>query len=166
MSESHGDNVLVVCVGNDLAGDDGAGLAVFQRLRDAPLPDGVRLLPLGVGGLALLEELHGQALLVIVDAVQLDGLPGHVHVLESHRIPAATGAAVSLHGIGIVETLAVCAALYPERRPARTVLVGIEGSRFAELGTGLSAEVEAAIEGAADEVLRQIETLFHVESIA
>jgi hydrogenase maturation protease len=148
--------ILVACVGNGLAGDDGAGEAVYKRLQDEQLPDTVRLLMLGLGGIALLEHLHGQQLLIVVDAVQLDGHPGTIHILDPEHIPARGGQAVSLHGIGLQDTLSMSRILYPESTPQCTVLIGIEGYQFNELGIPLSEEVAAAIQPAVAEVKRQI----------
>jgi hydrogenase maturation protease len=151
-----GPDILVVCVGNDLAGDDGAGIAVYHQLVLEPLPGQVQVLLLGLGGMALLDHLHGQQLLIVVDAVQLNGHPGTVHVLDWDELSTVGRQAVSLHGIGFAETLSVARELYPESVPQRAVLIGIEGHRFNELGVPLSGEVETAVRKATEEVLRQI----------
>lgn len=136
---------LVVCLGNDLVGDDGAGLAVHDRLAGQALPAGVRLARLGLGGLALLDLMDGEDLMVVVDAVALGGEAGTLHVQEGERLPGSGRPAVSAHGIGIAEALEVGRLLQPLRVPRRVVLVGIEGRRFDELGTGLTPGVAAAV---------------------
>lgn len=143
---------LVVCVGNSLVGDDAAGCAVHQRLAAAPLPDGLRLCLLGVGGLRLLDELQGEDVLIAVDAVQLGAPAGTVHVLPWEALPSA-GAAVTGHGVGLRETIEVGRRLYPEAMPGRAFLVGVEGRIFDELGAGLGPEVAASIGPAAAAVL-------------
>lgn len=140
---------LVVCLGNDLVGDDGAGLAVHDRLASRPLPAGARLARLGLGGLALLELMDGEDLMVVVDAVALGGAVGTLHVREGERLPGAARPAVSAHGIGVTEALEVARLLEPSRVPRRVVLVGIEGRRFDELGTGLTPVVAEAVPAAA-----------------
>jgi hydrogenase maturation protease len=156
---------VIVCVGNSLAGDDAAGAAVYEALALRPLPPDTRLRFLGLGGIALLDELveeqgretHGCAsLLIIVDAVQLGAVPGTVHVMEWDAIPEAGGAAVSLHGIGIRETITIGRALYPEAMPRRIVLVGIEGQRFNLLGAEMTPTVAAAIDEAVLQVMNLI----------
>jgi hydrogenase maturation protease len=156
MTECRSQNILIVCIGNDLAGDDGAGKAVFDRLRAGKLPESVELIHLGLGGMALYEYFHGQRLLIVVDAVQLNATPGFVHVMNWNCLPAIGGQAVSLHGVGLAETLSVARLLYPELTPERTVLIGIEGRRFSELGVPMSTEVEEAIGFAVEEVKQQI----------
>ena len=161
MTGMAGGNVIV-CVGNSLAGDDAAGAAVYDALALRPLPPGTRLRLLGLGGIALLDDLVEAScpasLLIVVDAVQLGAAPGTVQVMEWDAIPEAGGAAVSLHGIGIRETITIGRALYPEFMPPRIVLVGIEGQRFDILGAEMTPPVAAAIE----EAVFQIMNLFAV----
>jgi hydrogenase maturation protease len=148
--------ILVVCIGNSLAGDDGVGPAIYTQLASRPVEPDTQYLLLGLGGLALLDHLKGQRLMIVVDAVQFGKRPGYLHVLDLKNIPAAEAQAVSLHGIGLRETLSIAEMLYPERVPDRIVLIGIEGEHFNELGIPLSPEVEAAVNVAASEVQRQI----------
>lgn len=146
---------LIACVGNDLVADDGAGCAVYDLLEASSLPDGIRLLRVGVMGVALLDELEGEDLLVVVDAVQLGGAAGTLHVLEWEDLPAA-GQAVTGHGIGVREVLQVGRLLYPDRMPRRVVLVGIEGLCFDGLGEPLTEAVAAAVAPAAATALRLV----------
>jgi hydrogenase maturation protease len=156
MSQRTSSDVLIVCIGNRLAGDDGLGEAVYERLREATGLISSQLLLLGLGGLTLLEYLRAQRLLIVVDAVQFGSQPGTVHVMGVEAMPSAGVQAVSLHGIGLRDTLCVAQALYPERVPERIVLIGVEGRCFNELGAPLSGEVEAALEAVVAEVNRQV----------
>jgi hydrogenase maturation protease len=73
---------LIVCIGNDLVGDDAVGYEVYQLLRRRPLPPSTRPgLFWALGGLALIDEMAGEELLVVVDAVNLGGAPGALHVM-------------------------------------------------------------------------------------
>jgi len=67
---------LIVCIGNDLVADDGAGQAVHASLEAISLAAGTRLVFLGLGGIDLLEVMNGEDLLVVIDAVQLGAAPG------------------------------------------------------------------------------------------
>ena len=136
---------LVVCIGNQLVADDGVGWAVYQALSQQHLTETVRLVFLGLGGIDLLEELDGEELLVVVDAVQLGGVPGTVHRLGWQQLPQAPARPVSGHGIGVREALAIGARLYPQRVPGEVLLLGIEGRCFDRLGQGLSPEVAEAV---------------------
>ena len=139
---------LVVCIGNDLVGDDGAGQAVFKRLIGADFPPQVRLLHLGLGGINLVEKLEGEELLIVVDAVQLGTTPGRVHVLAWDELPISECRPVSGHGIGVREAIEVARKLYPSICPNQIYLVGIEGQLFDQLGARLSSQVEEGVEEA------------------
>ncbi len=145
---------LIVCIGNDLVADDAVGHALYHLLTEAGLNKDVRLRLLGVGGLAVIDELAGEELLIVVDAVQLGASPGTVHVLGWDQIPANEMRPVSGHGIGVREALQVCQRLYPEKAPAVIYLVGVEGVCFNRVGAGLSLEVKKALPIAVEEIVR------------
>jgi hydrogenase maturation protease len=139
---------LVVCIGNELVADDGVGHAVYKALIERELPPGTRLRLLGLGGMDLLEEIDGEDLLVVVDAVQFGAAPGTIHLYNWEQLPFLQTQPVSGHGIGIREAIEVCRRLYPKKLPQHVYLLGIEGKCFNEMGVGLSAEVAAAVNGA------------------
>jgi len=151
--------VLVVCVGNTLAADDAVGPAVYENLVSGPLPAGVRVELLAVGGVRLLDELQGERALVVVDAVSFGAAPGTVHVLPWERIPENAQSPVTCHGIGIRETIEVGRILFADRMPARVLLIGVEGRRFDDLGGPMTPEVAAAVGPAADAVRSSIPAL-------
>ena len=150
-------STLIVCIGNDLAADDGAGPAVYQALKKITLPESTRLKLLGVGGMDLLEIFSGEDYLVVVDAVQFGAIPGTIHSLDWDRIPTLGQRPVSGHGIGIREAIDVGRRLYPEKTPRHVHLIGIEGKCFNTLGGGLSIEVAGALDAAVVEILRLLE---------
>lgn len=156
MNISMPDGSLIACVGNSLCCDDAVGWAVYDVLKARKLPADVRLLLSGVGGIALLDDLKGEKLLIVVDAVQLGFPPGTVHVLSWNDIPGAGGAAVSLHGLGIRETIDIGRTLYPEDMPDRVFLVGIEGECFDRLGEPMTQPVANAVDEAVEQVLKLI----------
>lgn len=144
---------LIVCIGNDLVADDGIGHEIYALLNRGALPDGVRLCLLGVGGMDLLDELDGEELLVVVDAVQFGAPPGSVHLLDWESIPTRDMRPVSGHGIGVKEALQVCRKLYPEKAAARVYLVGVEGHCFDQVGAGLTPEVREGLPEAVEKIL-------------
>lgn len=78
-----GPRVLVAGIGNLLRGDDGFGPAVVAALAGERLPDGVRVVELGIAGINLVQELmDGYDGLVLVDAVERQAAPGTLFVLE------------------------------------------------------------------------------------
>lgn len=162
---SHGDemslaaplkSVVVTCIGNGLCADDAVGCAVYEKLEKQSLPKGMTLVNLGLGGVDLLEYLHGEELLIVVDAVRFGACPGYVHVLDWKDLPSIQGISVSAHSLGIENTVQIGQTLFPERMPERIVLVGIEGKCFNQLGLGLSPEVHSSLESAVETVHRII----------
>lgn len=146
--------VLIVCIGNDLVGDDAAGCEVYRALNNEDLPENISLLNLGVGGISLLDHLNGTySTLIIVDAVRFGGTPGTVHRNTLASLPPTHHGAVSVHGLGIRELIDAGMILYPERMPRNIVCVGIEGTNFNECGVPLSVPVQEAI-GKAVDVIR------------
>jgi hydrogenase maturation protease len=143
-------------VGNGLVADDAVGGAVAACLAPADLPPGVRVEVLGTGGLALLDGLDGEDVLIVVDAVQLGAAAGTLHVLDWDALPSAPGQAVSAHGIGVREAIDVGRMLCPERMPGRVVLVGIEGACFDRLGGAMTPEVAVAVPRAAAAVAKLV----------
>ena len=148
---------LVICIGNQLVADDGVGWVRYQRLREGCLPDNVRLVFLGLGGLDLLEEIDGEEVLVVVDGVQLGATPGTVHQLDWEQLPGAAPRPVSGHGIGVREAISVGRLLYPEKVPKEIFLVGVEGKCFDQLGQGLTDEVARAVPQAVATVIALVQ---------
>lgn len=75
--------ILVVGVGNPLKGDDGFGVAALAAFRRQPLPDHVRCLETGIGGMHLVQELmRGYDALILFDAIDRGDAPGRVVVLD------------------------------------------------------------------------------------
>ncbi len=148
---------LIVCIGNEMVADDGVGWEVHERLRESDLPENIRLVFLGLGGIDLLEEIDGEEVLVVVDGVQLGAVPGTIHQLGWEQLPATPPRPVSGHGIGIREAIGVGRVLYPERVPKEIFLVGVEGKCFNQLGMGLTDEVARAVPQAVATVLNLVQ---------
>lgn len=148
---------LVVCIGNDLVGDDGVGHEIHRQLSTRALPSGVRVCLLGLGGIDLIDQLDGEELLIVVDAVQLGQPAGTVRVLPWDEIPASDLRPVSGHGIGIREAVQVCRQLYPDKAAETVYLVGVEGSCFNEVGTGLTDAVRRAAPEAVERIVELID---------
>lgn len=146
--------VLVAGVGNVLTGDDGFGVRVVDAMmgRDE-LPESVHLLDVGIGGIHMVQELmDGYDGLVIVDAVERDGAPGTVWVLEPiipeiedladgtrTELLAETHYAVPAKALTLAKALGVL--------PDRVRIVGCQPGPI-ELGEGLSPALDTAVEEA------------------
>jgi hydrogenase maturation protease len=145
---------VVVGVGNELRRDDGAGPEVIARLR-ALQPGDVSLsrvtLALSDGEPGRLIDLwEGTGLTVVIDAVRDATMPpGHTCRLTAEALTGGAGGAASSHSIGLRDTVELARAL--GRLPGRLTVFAVVGRDFS-FGTGLTAEVGAAVAELVEEV--------------
>lgn len=123
-------------------GDDAAGLAVIEALCADGLPDGVETRLCGNPGIDLASALHGANAAVLVDAMRSGAVPGSVERLAADALPRL--GALSSHGLGVCEGLALAAAL--GRSPQRLELIGIEAANAR--GPGLSPAMRRGVRDA------------------
>ncbi|PKK85025.1 MAG: hypothetical protein CVT49_00345 [candidate division Zixibacteria bacterium HGW-Zixibacteria-1] len=73
---------LILCLGNDLLGDDGIGILAAEKLQTM-LNGQADVVATGMHGVALLDLLVGYRQVIIIDAIQMSGFsPGSVIELE------------------------------------------------------------------------------------
>lgn len=144
--------ILIAGVGNVLRGDDGFGVAVAQSLAaGANLPEGVEVFEAGIAGVPLVQELmDGYDALIVADAVERDGAPGTVYVIEpevgdpSMIDPAAFHASLAdAHYTEPSKVLVLAKAL--EVLPPVYFVVGCQPAGYDELGAELSEPVRKAV---------------------
>jgi hydrogenase maturation protease len=150
--------VLIAGIGNILRGDDGFGPAVIEALRKLDDVGSARIADVGIGGIALVQELFdGYDALIAVDCMRRGGAPGSLYVLEA-RVPPIdaideedrVALAADMHDIGPDRALVVARAAGV--LPDRVWLVGCEPSNVDEMLMNLSAPVQAALQPAIDAV--------------
>jgi len=116
--------ITIVGAGNPLLACDRVGPEVLDRIAGRYGPE-VELCSVGAAGLALLDHLHGQELLVVIDACVGAGDPERVRVVEPDlERPAARE--TSVHQIGPFETLAAARHLYPTLMPRAIRFILVE----------------------------------------
>lgn len=151
---------VVVGVGNEYRGDDGAGLAVAARLR-ARVPAGVAVVPCEQEPSRLIEAWEGAGTALVVDAVISGAEPGTVHRFDAGGGPIPERIfRSSTHTFGIGEAIELARAL--GKLPGRVLVYGVEGSEFTAR-RGLTAPVEAAVEQVANAVLEDLGRLLREE---
>ena len=139
---------LVLGMGNPILSDDGVGLLVAERLRGAPLPDGVEVLQSEVAGLRLLELVRGFTRVIIIDALrspaEVERQPGEIVRYEAkdfkggHRYGSA-------HSIGLDTVLELGHKLGYDM-PEEVTVFAIEALDVETFGEELSPPVAAAAE--------------------
>ncbi len=148
----------VVCVGNMLMQDDGAGPAAARAL-EAAVAAGVRINDAGLAVSDVISTLDPTVPLVVIDAVRGSGPPGSVYRLRlDHTLQpdGVSGAMLSLHEVSVLPALRMEAL---SGRPFHDVTVfGIE-PEIVEWGIGLSEPVAAGLEHLVKSVLSHLEML-------
>ena len=115
--------VLVLGIGNELLGDDGAGVVAARRLAAAPMP-GVEVLDGGTLGLMLMPYIAGRQAVLVLDAVSgIHRRPGEIVVIGDSDVRRGHGVRATAHDVGLVDALS--AAELAGCAPARVALVGI-----------------------------------------
>jgi len=117
----------IICIGNRFVAADAAGPAVFDRLQEMVLPEGVEPVEGGLAGLNLLPFLEKGGRVVFVDAVQGFAGPGEVVLLGEREIAGITSQSHYDHGAGLPYVLAVLPQVADGRLPEEISLVGLEG---------------------------------------
>ncbi|MEI7893361.1 MAG: hydrogenase maturation protease [Myxococcales bacterium] len=144
----------VVCLGNELVGDDGVGIRVGRVLSGLPLPQHVTLLVRPNLGFELIELLEVFDRIVLVDAMRGGGSAGTCVVLDPEGAAAMANSASCSHSIGITEILELSRHLHGKL--ATVSIVGVEGQDMDTFGIGLSAPVQERFEEAVDMVLQEL----------
>lgn len=156
MATSAGRNaacVLVVGLGTDHRGDDGAGLEVVRALRERVGP-GVELLEGPADATALLDRWSDRDRVIVVDAVVSGRPPGTLHRFDDLRtdLPAAFDA-TSTHGLGLAHAVALGRSL--GRYPRRLSVWGIEAGNV-RMGDGLTEAVGHAVREVTDRLTDEL----------
>lgn len=157
--------ILIAGVGNVLKADDAFGVEVAHRLAEMALPEDVKVVETGIGGIALVQELQdGWDALIVADAVDRGREPGTVMMIEPDVIDVN-----ALSWSERADLLADAHLATPERvfmlsralgvLPSRLLMVGCQPVDADGLGTEMSEPVKAAVEIAIAEILRHVEEL-------
>ena len=152
MAEVNPDAVLVIALGNELRGDDGAGLAVARHVQERAAEVGIEVREFQGEPTALLDAWRARGAAIVTDTMRSGAAPGTIRRLDAGREPlrAQLPGSFSTHALGLEETIELARAL--DQLPGTLVVYAVEGGAF-ETGTGLSDEVRAAIPRLAEMIL-------------
>ncbi len=130
----------MIGVGNDLRGDDAAGLEVARRTQ---VPPAVRVHEHEGEAVDLLDLWRDVDAVVLVDTIRSGAPAGTIHRIDASMEPIPSPLRrASSHTIGVAEAIELGRTL--DVLPDRVVVYGVEGTRFAA-GSEMSPEVRAAI---------------------
>jgi hydrogenase maturation protease len=143
--------ILVAGVGNAWLQDDAFGGECARRLEARGVPAGVTVMDFGTGGLDLAYEvMRGYDALVLIDASRQGHEPGTLYVLEPEMSEFAgaieDGDVINPHSMDPASMLRFVSAI--GGFSGKVVIIGCEPGEVDEVGLGLTAPVEAAVERA------------------
>ena len=143
----------VLCIGNELASDDGVGIRVGRVLSTLPLPADVQVVMKRMVGLDLLDEEEAVDELILVDAACTGAPLGSCRAMELDDMRSMARTPFCCHGVGLAELLTVVERVRPSAVPRAVKLVAIEVNAIDVCGTRLSGEAQRALPDAVEMVL-------------
>ena len=146
--------MLVIGIGNELRGDDAAGLEAARLVRERTAGQDVTVRLQQADPSALLDQWEGARAVVLVDAMRSGAPPGTIRRFDASEgpLPAGLRRSTSTHAIGLADAIELARAL--GRLPGRIVVFAIEGAAF-EAGAGLSDAVLRKLDPLAGAVLAE-----------
>lgn len=142
----------IVGLGQEFAGDDGAGIAVIAWLRQSQTP--VNLVE-GAEPSRLIELLtDGADPVVLVDALIDDGPAGRVILIGEQTQDRYAERLLSTHGLGVMQAIEMARIAHPDKIARRIHVVGITIQSASRTGKGLSSVVQGAVPLAAAQALK------------
>ncbi len=118
---------LILGLGNTLLGDEGVGVHVVRHLQDmGPDLEGVKLLDGGTLSFVLAGPIEEAENLIVIDAAQLDCVPGTVRLFEGEDMDrfVLSGRHSSVHEVSLSDLLVI--AHLSDRLPRRRALIGVQ----------------------------------------
>lgn len=152
--------LLIVGVGNVLRQDDAFGIEVAHRLmaRD-DVPDGVKVIETGIGGISFVQELmDGYDALLVLDAVDRGGEPAQLYLLEA-EVPGIDDLSpmdrqdflADMHFANPNRALMLARALGV--LPPRVYILGCQSVAHYDFAVGMSEAVSEAVPVAVERAL-------------
>lgn len=146
----------IIGCGNPIAGDDGIGVYIINKLKGLSLPEGITLLEGGTDPLNLLQMLRAAPKAILVDAVKGAGKPGEVVLLTPDQLDLHPQEGLSLHQFNLAHVLSLGYNLYPEEMPKEILVVAIEAFDTTPGNLELSAPVKKAVPQAIQIILMNL----------
>lgn len=145
------DKTLIVGMGNLLYRDEGIGVHVIQAMEKMKLPSHIELLDIGTSTMDLISYLEEVKKLIVIDAMRAGGEPGTIYKCKPKDLLPKDGGPISLHEIGLLETLEMIKKLGLE---IETVIVGVE-PEIIDWGMKLTEKVKDKIPLIIEAVLKE-----------
>jgi hydrogenase maturation protease len=153
-SPSENKRVLVIGLGNLERSDDGVGVVIARRLRQAA-PSCVTVKEVSGDLTSLFDVWRDYDEVILVDAMHAGDALGRFRWFDVSEtdLPEATVAEHSTHAFGLHQAIAMARAL--GELPRRVLVIGVQGVNFAS-GEMLSPAVRDAVDGIVSAILARI----------
>lgn len=145
--------ILILGIGNILLRDEGVGVHVVEAMRDVPLPGDTELVDGGTAGAELINLLADRRKVIVIDAVDADCTPGSVFRLSVKDLEPSAGGMVSLHQLGLLQSLWMADRL--SCSPKEVVVFGVQPGDLSP-GLTLTDEVRNAVPRAVEAILDEL----------
>lgn len=146
--------ILVLGLGNILLRDEGVGVRVVETMQRMDLPPNVEVFDGATAGLDLLDVLARRRKVIVVDAIEGDCAPGTVLRLGPEDLAPRDGQGISLHEIGLLETLTLARCLGVA--VGEVVIIGVK-PKDVSWGLSLSPEIARLVPEIVQLVLENLE---------
>ena len=144
---------LVMGIGNILLRDEGVGVRVVEAMQRIDVPEDVELIDAGTAGADLVDIVADRRKLIVVDAIEAGEEPGTILRLIPEDLLPQGEEAISIHQLGLVESLAM--AKHLGCAPREVSIVGIQPGEI-NPGMELTPEVADAVPKAIQVVLAEL----------
>ncbi len=143
--------IRVLCLGNELAGDDGIGIRVGRVLKSLPLPDDLEVVLRPALGFESLDDCQGCDELIVVDATSTGEAPGTCRFQPLDALATLSAPFGSTHALGLWQLVEV--ARHLGTVPSSIRAITVEAESFERNSIELSPRVAAALPRAVGLVL-------------
>lgn len=144
--------ILVVGVGNPLAGDDGVGVEVAQALIGDPrLPPNTDVVAAGSDLLRYADTMQERPLVIVIDAIMGDAPPGTVELFEGD-LRVLDDRQGHAHHLSVPQALELLRAVSGVLEGAEVVVVGVVVGEVHH-GPHLTEELAAKVPAIVDDVV-------------
>ena len=149
-------NTLILGIGNTLLSDEGAGIHAMHQLQsDYPDSPDIVYVDGGTLSFSLAAYLQDCSNIIVLDAAELNSLPGTVKTMVGAGMDEFLGAARrSPHEVGLLDLFDI--ARLTESLPVRRALIGIQPKSI-EWGTSPTPPVERALPVAVEQAINLLD---------
>lgn len=147
----------IIGCGNTNRCDDGAGIYVVNKLREAlgALPDGVQIFDAGTAGMEVMFKARGSSALLIIDASHSGSKPGAIFEVPGEDLAKQPEPSYNLHDFRWDHALFAGKKIFKEDFPEDISVFLIEAADLS-FGLELTSEVKSAADRVVEIILERL----------